>query len=306
MIHAYLRVSTDKQDIENQRHGIEEYIKKNSFQDVCYYEDTVSGKKEWYKRELGRLLKQTNRDDIIIASEISRLARSTIQVLEVLQEALKRGVHIHIVKSGMIMDGSINSRITGTILGLAAEVEREFISARTKEALARRKELGHKLGRKKGNLNIYKKLDPHNMEIRKWLAEGKKRTQMCKDLHCHMTTLHKWMKQNGLSRYIDSERGEKIRNHITRTHLENKAEAEARKTITQCVPQSTTTTLPASPTIRTPLQPVERSTKVPTSKGKNKLSVISREPRPPTPPPVPTLTLKKLPIYRQYNQNKTK
>jgi DNA invertase Pin-like site-specific DNA recombinase len=132
---AYIRVSTDKQDLDNQRHGVIEYAKKHSLEPLTFFEDTVSGKKNWRDRDLGKLIEQSNKGDVLLVADISRLARSTLQVLEVLQEAAKKELAVHVAKSNMVMDGSL-SRITAVILGLVAEIEREFISARTTEALA--------------------------------------------------------------------------------------------------------------------------------------------------------------------------
>ena len=148
--YAYIRVSTDAQDLNNQRHGVIEYAKKHGLEPMVFFEDTASGKKSWRERDLGRLLDQATAGDVLLVAEVSRLARSTLQVLEILQEAAKREVAVHVAKSNMVMDGSLNSRITAVVLGLAAEIEREFISARTTEALAKRKAEGKTLGRPKG------------------------------------------------------------------------------------------------------------------------------------------------------------
>lgn len=202
---AYIRVSTDAQDCANQRHGIDLYSAKNNFQDIVYFEDTVSGKKDWRGRGLAKLFDQVQRNDTLIVSEISRLARSTLQVLEILQEAAKKGLAVHVVKSNMIMNDSLNSRITAVVLGLAAEIEREFISARTTEALARRKSLGLPLGRPKGRVNIIHKLDSRHKEIAVMLSKGDKKTTIARNLEVTPQTLYNWMKLNGFIRYIKTK-----------------------------------------------------------------------------------------------------
>ncbi|MFZ2407544.1 MAG: recombinase family protein, partial [Methylobacter sp.] len=145
--YAYIRVSTDKQDLDNQRHGVIAYAQKNNLEPLTFIDDTVTGKKNWRERELGKLLEQAKAGDVLLVAEISRLARSTLQVLEILQEAARKEIVVHVAKSNMVMDGSLNSKITAVVLGLAAEIEREFISARTTEALAKRKAAGLPLGR---------------------------------------------------------------------------------------------------------------------------------------------------------------
>lgn len=164
-VYAYLRVSTDQQDTDNQKHGIIQYAKSNNLQKLQYIEDTASGAKHWKDRQLGELLEKATAGDLILFAEVSRIGRSTLQVLEFLQTAADRKVIIHIAKQQMIFDNSLNSRIIATTLALAAEIEREFISARTREALAKRKAAGHTLGRPKGSTNKKHKLDPHQKEI---------------------------------------------------------------------------------------------------------------------------------------------
>lgn len=202
--YAYIRVSTDAQDLNNQRHGVIEYARKHNLEPMTFFEDTASGKKSWRERDLGRLLDQAKPGDVLLVAEISRLARSTLQVLEILQEAAKHEIAVHVAKSNMVMDGSLNSRITAVVLGLAAEIEREFISARTTEALARRKAAGLPLGRPKGRANAERKLDKRKDEIKGLLEKGVHKTSIARILECHPDTLYEWMRGNGLSRYIKS------------------------------------------------------------------------------------------------------
>ena len=125
--YAYIWVSTDKQDLDNQRHGVIGYAQKNQLVPLSFIDDTASGKKSWKERDLGKLFAQAKAGDVLLVAEISRLARSTLQVLEILQEAVKKEIAVHVAKSNMVMDGSLNSKITAAVLGLAAEIEREFI-----------------------------------------------------------------------------------------------------------------------------------------------------------------------------------
>ena len=134
---AYLRVSTDQQDAKNQKFGILDYCNKNNLLPIKFIEDTASGKISWQERAIGQIIQKANKGDLIVVSEISRLGRSTLQVLEILELAAKKEISMHIAKNHIVIDdSSIQSTITATILGLAAQIEREFISTRTKEALA--------------------------------------------------------------------------------------------------------------------------------------------------------------------------
>jgi DNA invertase Pin-like site-specific DNA recombinase len=209
MNYAYLRVSTDAQDVANQRHGVNEYAQANKLEPLIYREDTASGKKPWRERELGKLIEATNNGDVLIVSEISRLARSTLQVLEILQACAERGLVVHIAKSKMVMDNSLNSRITATILGLAAEIEREFISARTTEALAKRRAEGLPIGRPKGALGVNKKLSKYRKEILSMLDKGMSKQSIAKYYEVHPETLYNWLHDNDFERYISTKTVEK-------------------------------------------------------------------------------------------------
>jgi DNA invertase Pin-like site-specific DNA recombinase len=190
---AYLRVSTDAQDVANQRHGVVGYCAKHELHSPIFIEDTASGKTPWQQRQLGTLLDQAEAADIVVVSEISRLARSTLQVLEIMRKCLDKKVHLHIVKSGMVLDSSMQSIIVATMLGLAAEIERDFISSRTKEALARRKAAGMQLGRPPGpaqNLS----LDKHAETIDGYLVKKLPKRSIAKLLGVAPNTLYAWLK----------------------------------------------------------------------------------------------------------------
>jgi DNA invertase Pin-like site-specific DNA recombinase len=168
---AYLRVSTDKQDANNQKFGILDYCNKHNLSPLKFIEDTASGKIAWQNRTIGQILQRANNGDLIVVSEISRLGRSTLQVLEILEAAAKKEISVHIAKNHMVIDGSMQSTITATILGLAAQIEREFISSRTKKALAKRKADGFKLGRPKGQSQLLQ-LDSFHDDITTYLKKG--------------------------------------------------------------------------------------------------------------------------------------
>jgi DNA invertase Pin-like site-specific DNA recombinase len=195
--HAYLRVSTDAQDVDNQRHGILEYSNSHGFANLQFTEDSVSGKTHWRERKLGELIDSLSAGDVLIFAEISRIARSTLQVLEVLEHCMVRSIAVHIAKQKMALDGSMQSRITSTVLGLAAEIEREFISIRTREALAKRKAEGVTLGRPKGPA-AHLHLDAHDGAIRDYLAKGIGKRDIARLLPCAPSTLYDWLDRRGI------------------------------------------------------------------------------------------------------------
>ena len=195
--YAYLRVSTDSQDVANQKHGIYEYANRVGMANLAFVEDTVTGKKKWHQRKLGQLLEGMISGDTLVFAEISRIARSTLQVLEVLEFCMDKGISVHIAKQNMQLDGSMQARITATILGLAAEIEREFISMRTREALAARKAAGVTLGRPKGEAKTLK-LDARREQIEKYLGMGLGIRATAKLIDAAPSTLSDYVKRRGL------------------------------------------------------------------------------------------------------------
>lgn len=191
---AYLRVSTDRQDVKNQKLGVLDYCNNHSITPLKFIEDTVSGKTPWRERAIGTVIEKSIKGDAIIVAEVSRLGRSTLQVLEILETAAQKGVSVHIAKNRMVMDGSMQATITVTILGLAAQIEREFISARTKEALSKSKIDGVKLGRPKGQAELLK-LDAFHAEIAGYLKKGINKRAIAKLIECSPSTLYKWLKR---------------------------------------------------------------------------------------------------------------
>lgn len=189
---AYLRVSTDRQDVANQKHGILEYANDHGISNLIFIEDSVSGRINWRDRKLGEILKNAKSQDTIIFSEISRMARSTLQVLEVLEYCTEHQINVHITKQNMIFDDSMQAKITATVLGMAAEIEREFISLRTREALAIRKKIGMILGRPKGPAT-HTKLDKHHDQIQYLLNKGVSKRSIAKIIECAPSTLYDYI-----------------------------------------------------------------------------------------------------------------
>jgi DNA invertase Pin-like site-specific DNA recombinase len=196
--YGYLRVSSDSQDVENQKLGVLDFCNSNNLAPVVIHKDIASGRLPWRERGIGILLSKMNTSDTLVVSEISRLARSTLQVLEILEAAAKQGICVYVVKSRMIMDGSLQATISATIFGLAAQIERDFISERTKEALARKKSEGIQLGRPKGPAEKVK-LDNRRDEINFYFKKGISKRSVAKLLDCSPTTLYSWLKRGGNS-----------------------------------------------------------------------------------------------------------
>ena len=153
MIYGYIRVSSDKQTVENQRFEINKFCDKQKIEINGWIEETISGTKAYNKRELGKLLKKVQKDDIIICSELSRLGRNLFMIMEILNICMTKECRVWTIKDNYRLGDDIQSKVLAFAFGLSAEIERNLISQRTKEALARKKAEGAILGRPKGRKN---------------------------------------------------------------------------------------------------------------------------------------------------------
>lgn len=150
MIYGYIRVSSDKQTVENQRFEINNFCEKNNMQIDGWIEETISGTKAYNKRQLGTLLKRVKKDDLIICAELSRLGRNLFMIMEILNICMTKECKVWTIKDNYRLGEDIQSKVLAFAFGLSAEIERNLISQRTKEALARKRAEGVILGRPKG------------------------------------------------------------------------------------------------------------------------------------------------------------
>ena len=188
MVYGYVRVSTDKQTTKNQQFEIEQFCKKNSVCVEQWIEETVGGSKSLEKRRLGELLKGVKQDDLIICSELSRLGRSLFMIMSILSHCLTVGAKIWTIKDNYRLGNDIQSKVLAFAFGLSAEIERNLIAQRTKEALARRKAEGKVLGRRPGKaVNV--KLSGHEEEIMTMVREGKNNIEIGKHFNVHRQTV---------------------------------------------------------------------------------------------------------------------
>ena len=165
---------------------------------VEWVEEKVSGTKDWRKRKLGEVMTTLQTGDTIIVSELSRLGRSTLQILEVMQEAKKKGIAVHAIKNGWSLNGTMESKIVLQVLAMVSEIERDLISARTKEGLKARKEAGVKLGRPKGPGKS--KLDIHREDIIEDLQRGVTKTRIAKRYGTTPENLQNWIQKHQIKK----------------------------------------------------------------------------------------------------------
>ena len=195
MIYGYIRVSSDKQTVENQRFEINNFCQKEQLHIDGWIEETISGTKNYDKRELGRLLRKVKKDDLIICAELSRLGRSLFMIMEILSLCMKKECKVWTIKDNYRLGDDIQSKVLAFAFGLSAEIERNLISQRTKEALALRKAQGIHVGRKYGSKNSVYKLSGKERLVKEMLANGASKATIARKLHVDRTTLWRFLKQ---------------------------------------------------------------------------------------------------------------
>lgn len=196
MIYGYIRVSTDKQNIENQRFEIENYCKERGMIINAWIEETISGTKNIDQRKLGKLLYKLKKDDILICAELSRLGRNMFMIMSILNYCMEKEIKVWTIKDNYRLGDDLTSKVLAFAFGLSAEIERNLISQRTKEALAKKRAEGIKLGRPKGRKSSYYKLTGKDNMIKELLDKGIPKIQIAKIFNVHRNTLNKYIKEN--------------------------------------------------------------------------------------------------------------
>jgi len=195
MIYGYIRVSSDKQTVENQRFEINKFCESNKLKIDDWIEETISGTKNYTKRQLGNLLKKVHKDDIIICSELSRLGRNLFMIMEILNICMTKECRVWTIKDNYRLGDDIQSKVLAFAFGLSAEIERNLISQRTKEALARKKAEGVTLGRPKGRKSDpekYKLSGKENL-IKELIKNGISRRKIAKICKVDRSTLSRFV-----------------------------------------------------------------------------------------------------------------
>ena len=191
---GYLRVSTIDQDIDKNRADILAFANDRRFGHVEFVEEKISGKVSWKLRKIKEIIDELKKGDRLLLPELSRLGRSMLEIMEMLSIAKDKGIAIYAIKGGWELDGSIQSKVMAMAFSIAAEIERDLISQRTKEALKARKARGLKLGRPKGPGKS--KLDAHREEIVALLKNGSTKAFISKRYNTSTVNLHNWLKKN--------------------------------------------------------------------------------------------------------------
>lgn len=179
MNRAYIRVSTERQDAENQRFEILKWTNERKLNVDEWTVETITGKGSYKNRKFGEMLNSCSSGDAIIATEMSRFGRSLLDVMSILKECVDRNIKVFTLKEGFELSDNINSKVLSFAFSLSAEIERQMISQRTIEALARKKAMGIQLGRPKGSLGK-SKLDGQEKMIQELLDRKVSKSSICK------------------------------------------------------------------------------------------------------------------------------
>ena len=195
-VYGYLRVSTDKQDCDNQKIGVEALAEKLGLPIESWIVDEgVSGLREPEKRKLGKLLRKIRTGDVIICSELSRLGRKLFMVISILEHCMKIGAKVLTVKDGYELGDNVQSKVLAFAFGLVAELEREMISKRTKEALQRARNQGRALGRPKGRKNFKHVWSGKEKQINRLLKLGVGKTKIARMTGMSLGSVYSFIKQ---------------------------------------------------------------------------------------------------------------
>ena len=196
MIIAYLRISTGKQFLSNQREEIRRYADGRNWVIDQWVTEVASGNRKGSDRKLGILLKQMKRGDTLIVTEVSRLSRTLTDIMGIMGLCLEKGINLYTTKEGYSFDNSINSKVLCFAFGLVAEIERNLISLRTREALALRKAEGIALGRKTGSYTKRNILVGNVASIVRMLKQDKSVADICRHYHVSRDTFAKFKKEH--------------------------------------------------------------------------------------------------------------
>ena len=192
---GYIRVSTDKQTYKHQRFEIEEYAKNQGLKIDDWIEETISSRKALKNRKLGALLEKLQENDILITCEISRLGRSLLEVMRILETCLSKNCQVWTLKENYRLGNDIQSKVLAFAFSLAAEIERNLISQRTKSSLANLKASGKKLGRPFSAESKKLKLSKNAKKVRNLLSKGISKSQIAKILGVQRSTLRRFIER---------------------------------------------------------------------------------------------------------------
>lgn len=192
---AYIRVSSNKQTLQHQYHEIKKFAQNNHITIDRWVMETISSRKALSHRKLGTLLTELESNDVLIAAEISRLGRSLLEVMHILENCLNKNCRVWTIKENYRLGNDIQSKVMAFAFGLSAEIERNLISQRTKASLDNIKSSGKRLGRPFSAESKRLKLSKNAKRIQKLLDIGLSRYQIAKTLKVRYATVSRFIKR---------------------------------------------------------------------------------------------------------------
>ena len=195
MVYAYIRVSTEMQSYDSQEYEIVQFCKAKGITVDKWVLESVSGTTAVEKRTLGKTFRRMKQGDMLLCTEISRLGRNMLMIMSILNFCSSRGIRIRTIKDGFELSDNINSKIIAFAFALAAEIERNLISQRTKEALALKRASGIRLGRPKGHSKKKESASRRWDEISAMIDKGIPMNQIARCVGVHRNTLRKYIER---------------------------------------------------------------------------------------------------------------
>jgi putative DNA-invertase from lambdoid prophage Rac len=199
MIYAYMRVSTPQQTVDNQHYALLHFADQRGFRIDQWITETSSGAKAYTERVLGPLVAQLRAQDTLVVTEVSRLGRRLIDIVQLLYVLMEKQVTVLSIKEGLEMGDSLNAKVLAFAFGLAVDIERSLIAARTREALARRRQEGQRLGRPPGRLSHQTKLTGRDEEIQMLLQKKVAVAAIARIMGVHRMTMTHYIQSRRLA-----------------------------------------------------------------------------------------------------------
>lgn len=196
MVIAYIRVSTQEQSYQGQRYEIETWCRQNGISVDKWVEEKVSGMRNVKDRTLGKVIGKMKEGDLLVCTELSRLGRNMMMVMSILNRCSEKNIRIRSIKDNFELSDSLQSKIIAFAFSLAAEIERNLIAERTREALAAKKAEGIKLGRPRGKSRERQRYDHMREYVLRMLEQKRPRREIAKRVGIHPNTLSRYLRED--------------------------------------------------------------------------------------------------------------
>ena len=196
MVIAYIRVSTQEQSYQGQRYEIETWCRQNGISVDKWVEEKVSGMRNVQVRTLGKVIGKMKEGDLLVCTELSRLGRNMMMVMSILNRCSEKNIRIRSIKDNFELSDSLQSKIIAFAFSLAAEIERNLIAERTREALAAKKAEGIKLGRPRGKSRERQRYDHMREYVLRMLEQKRPRREIAKRVGIHPNTLSRYLRED--------------------------------------------------------------------------------------------------------------